>query len=123
MNINLATLPAEILIPIFVQLPAKDGFNLSLSCKRLHEIFQHEMIWEKKIILNHGINVKRPKEEMLKHEIGITAANFYKFVLYKFGHLLGVWQRTNFGHYGAIYQVCVHRYKINSISEWVKHNC
>ena len=103
--ISVANLPPEILIPIFVHLPVKDGCQLSVTCKRLYEIFQIEFIWEKKILHDFRINVKTPKEQHSKAEKSVTAFEFYKSILHKYGKLLGVWQRKSFGHYGSIFQV------------------
>ena len=100
-----ADLPPEILIQIFIDLPIKDGVQLALTCKNCYEVFQVEFIWETKIILEYGINVRRPKEIKCKSEMSVTAQDFYKNILYKYGKLLGTWQRKSYGYYGSIFQV------------------
>ena len=50
----LVSLPPEILIIIYEKLPVRDGCNLSGTCKKLFDIFQDELIWEKKTLLDYG---------------------------------------------------------------------
>ena len=100
-----ADLPPEILIQIFIDLPIKDGVQLASACKNCYEVFQVEIIWETKILMEYGINVRRPKEIKCKSEMPVTEQDFYKHILYKYGQLLGTWQRKSFGYYGSIFQV------------------
>ena len=97
-------LPPEILIQIFVKLPVNDLFNLSKTCKRLNDVFQDEMVWEQKICLEYGIDLKRLKEKSYKYENNCSPKDLYQ-LLHKYGKLLGTWQRTNFEPWGSIYQV------------------
>ena len=101
---NLSNLPPEILIPIFVKLPVKDLFNLSKTCKRLNDVFEDELVWEQKVLLEYDINLKRPKEQSYKAEHNCSSKDLYK-LLQKYGKLLGMWQRTKFEPRGSIYQV------------------
>lgn len=54
MSSNLTSLPPEILMSIFHNLPVRDGCQLSACCKQLYEIFQVELIWEQKILKDYG---------------------------------------------------------------------
>ena len=64
-----------------------------------------------------GIDVKRPKEQANKEKKSITAKKFYQSILYKYGNLIGTWQRKSLGHYGAIFQVCYDDWSLR-IVEW-----
>jgi len=112
-----ADLPPEILIQIFIDLPIKDGVQLASACKNCYEVFQVEIIWETKILMEYGINVRRPKEIKCKSEMPVTAQDFYKHILYKYGQLLGTWQRKSFGYYGSIFQVVYDEWCLK-ILEW-----
>ena len=64
-----------------------------------------------------GIDVKRPREQANKEKKSITAKKFYQSILYKYGNLIGTWQRKSLGHYGAIFQVCYEDWSLR-IVEW-----
>ena len=105
---NISNLPPEILIPIFVQLPIKDLVNLSKTCKRLNDIFEDELVWEQKVLLEYDINLKRMKEQSYKAEHNCIPKDLYK-LLHKYGKLLGMWHRK-YGPIprGSVYQVLIY---------------
>ena len=100
---SLQTLPPEVLIEIFLNLPVNDCLKLSKSCKTMTEIANIDLLWEKKIQLDFGIKVN-PKSS---NDSKITSfpKKFYRYVLHRYGRLLGSWQLATFGHYGGLYQV------------------
>ena len=104
---NMSNLPPEILIPIFVQLPIKDLVNLSKTCKRLNDIFEDELVWEQKVLLEYDINLKRMKEQSYKAEHNCIPKDLYR-LLHKYGKLLGMWHRK-YGPSprGSVYQVLI----------------
>ena len=103
----MSNLPPEILIPIFVQLPIKDLVNLSKTCKRLNDVFEDELVWEQKVRLEYGINLKRMKEQSYKAEHNCSPKDLYR-LLHKYGKLLGMWHRLQCGPRGSVYQVLVY---------------
>ena len=96
---SLKSLPAEVLTRIFLQLSAKDCLNLAKTCKFTNEISMIDLIWERKILDDFGINVKKVDFP------GPSSRTFYKHILYKYGKLLGMWQAKSYGHRGGIFQV------------------
>ena len=104
---NMSNLPPEILIPIFVQLPIKDLVNLSKTCKRLNDVFEDELVWEQKVLLEYDINLKRMKEQSYKAQHNCSPKDLYR-LLHKYGMLLGMWHRLQCGPRGSVYQVLVY---------------
>ena len=107
---SLDRLPPEVLVKIFLHLPIKDIFNLSRSCKSCANIGQINLFWEQKIFKDFGIIVKN---NVNNHD----AKTFYQHVLYKFGHHLGLWQRTNFQYHGSLFQLVYDDWSLKLI-EW-----
>ena len=100
---SLQTLPPEVLIEIFLNLPVNDCLKLSKSCKTMAEIANIDLLWEKKIQLDFGIKVNPKRSNDSK--ITSFPKKFYRYVLHRYGRLLGSWQLATFGHYGGLYQV------------------
>ena len=101
---SLLTLPPEVLIEIFLNLPVQDWLRLSKSCKILAGIADIDILWEKKIEQDFGINVGS-KDVTNYLKCSSFPKQFYRHILHKYGRLLGTWQLSTFGHYGGIYQV------------------
>ena len=96
---TLANLPPEVLTRIFLQLPAEDCVNLAKTCRFTNDISKIEFIWENKILIDFGIDVKKEDQP------GPSPRAFYWQVLQKYGKLLGLWQATTYGHRGGLFQV------------------
>ena len=99
--VSLTDIPPEVLLRIFLQLPAEDCFNLANTCKFTYQISKIEFLWDTKIREDYGINVKDAGSS------GPSSRAFYRHVLSKYGKLLGIWQATTYGHYGGLFQVSV----------------
>ena len=95
----LTSLPPEVLIRIFLQLPTEDCLNLAKTCRFINDTSKIEFIWEEKIYADFGIDVK--KEDQSRP----SPRAFYWQVLQKYGKLLGLWQATTYGHRGGLFQV------------------
>ena len=104
--VSLTDIPPEVLLRIFLQLPAEDCFNLANTCKFTYQISKIEFLWDTKIKENFGINVKEAGSA------GPSSRAFYRHVLSKYGKLLGIWQATTYGYYGGLFQVSIHIGKI-----------
>ena len=98
---SLTRLPPEVLMKFFLQLSVDDCLNLAKTCKITAEISKIDIIWEKKMFQDFGIDVKKANCS------GPSARCFYQNVLYKYGNLLGLWQVSTLGHYGGLFQVCI----------------
>jgi hypothetical protein len=96
---TLTNLPPEVLTRIFLQLPAEDCLNLSKTCRFINDTSKIEFIWENKIEIDFGIDVKK------ENQSGQSPRAFYWQVLQKYGKLLGLWQATSYGHRGGLFQV------------------
>lgn len=97
---SLANLPPEILISIYNHLSVKDILSCAKCCRSLNEISQINSVWEIKIHQDFGIRFKTDAERS-----DATPKLFYQHVLYKYGKLLGLWQKVTEGHYGKLLQV------------------
>ena len=96
---SLTVLPPEVLTRIFLQLTPEDCLNFAKTCRLAYEISKIELIWEKKILEDFGIDVGKEKES------GPSPRIFYWHVLKKYGKLLGLWQAQTYGHRGGLFQV------------------
>ena len=96
---TLSSLPPEVLTRIFLKLPAEDCVNLAKTCRFTNDISKIEFIWENKIQIDFGIDVKKEEQS------GPSPRAFYWQVLQKYGKLLGLWQATTYGHRGGLFQV------------------
>ena len=65
----------------------------------IFETSKIEFIWENKIQIDFGIDVKKEEQS------GPSPLAFYWQVLQKYGKLLGLWQATTYGHRGGLFQV------------------
>ena len=99
--VSLTDIPPEVILRIFLQLPAEDCFNLANTCKFTYQISKIEFLWDTKIREDYGINVKDAGSS------GPSSRAFYRHVLSKYGKLLGIWQATTYGHYGGLFQVSI----------------
>ena len=99
--VTLTDIPPEVLLRIFLQLPAEDCFNLANTCKFTYQISKIELLWDTKIQEDFGINVKEAGSS------GPSSRAFYRHVLFKYGKLLGIWQATTYGYYGGLFQVSI----------------
>ena len=99
--VSLTDIPPEVLLRIFIQLPAEDCFNLANTCKFTHQISKIEVLWDTQIREDYRINVK------VARSLGPSSRTFYRHVLSKYGKLLGIWQAKTYGHYGGLFQVSI----------------
>ena len=97
------SLPPEVIMGIFLELPIPDGARLAQTCKKLHSVFSIELFWEKKILREFGIDLSRSSQKCDEK----YPSHFYKSVLHKYGQVLGLWQRTSFSYYGSMVQVTI----------------
>jgi len=110
---SLSELPPEILIEIFLHLPVTDCLILSKTCKTMSQVSTIDLFWEKKIYHDFGIQLGIKKTPQLS----ISPKMFYRYVLHKYGRLLGLWQLATFGHYGGLYQFVFDNWSLKLI-EW-----
>ena len=72
---------------------------MAKTCRFTNETSKTKFIWERKIHVDFGIDVKKETPPELSPKA------FYCQVLQKYGKLLGLWQATTYGHRGGLFQV------------------
>ena len=92
---SLVNLPPELSLLIVRQLPASDLCSLRSSCSSLRDICDMEAVWLRRC--QQDFNVEISPDTSARH--------IYQNLLYKFGHLLGTWQRLNLTFYGGLLRV------------------
>ena len=107
---TLSNLPPEVLTRIFLQLPADDCVNLAKTCRFTNDTSKIEFIWENKILIDFGIDVKK------ENQSGPSPRAFYWQVLQKYGKLLGLWQATTYGHRGGLFQVIMDFFYVKKLT-------
>ena len=101
--ITLIDLPAEVLTRIFLCVDVQDCLNLARTSRFLNEVSKSDFLWEKKICQDYKIDLKSVSCS------GTSPRSFYRFILYKYGKMLGLWQATSYGHRGGLFQVSTKR--------------
>ena len=92
---GLAELPPELCLLVVSQLPASDLCSLRASCSALRNICDLETVW-----------VSRCRQDFNLHiAVDIPAKHLYQNLLFKYGRLLGTWQRHNLKFYGGLLRV------------------
>uniref|UniRef100_T1J548 F-box domain-containing protein n=1 Tax=Strigamia maritima TaxID=126957 RepID=T1J548_STRMM len=102
-------LPPEVLAQIFSHLPGKDVCNVSKVCKAFFDASKVESIWQKRCRVEYGILLRDCQN-------GLSFMQLYTKILYKYGHMIGVWQ-TEVAAYGGLLQVKFEENKLVGI-EW-----
>ena len=97
MTFPLLDLPAEILLRIFSILPAPDLCSVALVHSKLNLLVGEESIWTQR--------AKQDFKAVLKKDESFSPRQFYQQVLYKFGPLFGVWQRTDLRFYSGLIRI------------------
>ena len=92
---SLVNLPPELSLLIVRQLPASDLCSLRSSCSSMRDICDMEAVWLRRC--QQDFNVEISPDTSARH--------IYQNLLYKFGHLLGTWQRLNLTFYGGLLRV------------------
>jgi len=102
----LINLPPELVHHIISFLPPQDVCHLRLTNSSLRNICDSESIWSSFCKEKYGLNFA-PEDELF------SAKSFFQKILYKYGSLIGLWQRQNLKFYGGILRVRLE-------SEWIK---
>jgi len=95
--LNLLDLPTEVLLRILANLSSSDICSVSLVQSALRYLVQDEGIWIRK--------AKDDFEIELKKSEAFSPRQFYQRVLYRFGPLIGLWQRTDLRYYSGLIKI------------------
>jgi len=93
----LQVLPIELQLSVMSYLNPGNLSALAATCKHFNFLSKDEFIWIEIIFREFAIKVKSRQD--------FSARHFYKTVLHKHKHILGVWNRTNLKFYGGILKV------------------
>ncbi len=110
---HLLAFPPEILTLIFAELPVATIASLAQTCSVLYELSRDNHIWEQKILRDFKIDIVKDKTNQSDPSEGDqgdqeafqTPYNFYRWILFKYGKSIGLWQRQTLGFYGSLVQV------------------
>ena len=94
---DLLQLPPEIIERIVKQLGPSDLCTLRSVCSTFRDIVDHEAVWVTRSREDYNISISSTSET--------SCRDLYQNLLYKYGHLTGVWQRTNLSFYGELIQL------------------
>ena len=92
---GLTSLPPELCLLIASHLPASDLCSLRSSCSALRNICDLEAVWLSRCQQDFSLHISPD----------IPAKNLYQKLLFKYGPLLGAWQRHNLKFYGGLLRV------------------
>ena len=92
---GLADLPPELCLLIVNNLAASDLCSLRSTCSVLRNICDLEAVWVSLCQRDFNIQIS----------VDIPAKNLYQNLLFKYGPLLGTWQRHNLKFYGGLLRV------------------
>jgi len=90
-------LPPEIIVRIFVLVGPSDLCSLRSVCSNWRNLVDEEIIWISRAKEDYNISISPSSE--------ISSKIIYQKLLCRYGHLFGVWQRTNLNLYGELMEV------------------
>lgn len=102
------SLPPELIARILSCLPGKDIANAAAACRSFRLASTIESVWQARCVAEYNLD--------LPDKTQLSRKTLYTKILYKYGHLLGIWL-TDIGAYGGLLQVKVEGDKLVGI-EW-----
>jgi len=90
-------LPPEIIVRIFAMVGPADLCVLRRVCSTWRDLVDEEIIWISRAKEDYNISILSSSE--------ISSKSIYQKLLCPYGHLTGVWQRTNLNLYGELMEV------------------
>ena len=107
---SLLNLPPEMIVSIFCHLPAPAICSLRSCCSLLRALSDHPHVWIARCI--HSLSLRnsdfhsRAKEDYgARLGAGSFPREVYQRLLYRYGRLCGLWQRTDLSPYGGVLKV------------------
>ena len=92
---GLTELPPELCLLVAIHLPVSDLCSLRVSCSALKNICDLETVWVSRCQQDFRVQIRAD----------IPAKYLYQNLLFKYGCLIGIWQRHNLKLYGGLLRV------------------
>lgn len=97
-SFNFTGLPTELQLMILCRLPVGTLGSCAQSSSQMSALCADEEIWTSRARRDFGVRLPATSE-------AFSPRTFYRDVLHRYRHLLGLWARRNLKHYGSLLRV------------------